>query len=228
MQYMRRIALLWLLFLLVWPAGGALAAAGDEAWAPTPPRLGYIDGEVSYWRSGADAWAAARPNLALAEGDALYTGDDSNLEVQFGPRSFVRADANSELSLVAQQAHRIQFKVTSGRVSFDVRSLGPGERLEVSTPNAEFAVEHPGSYRVEVGSRDTHFITRRGGEATVITGDGRSLAIYPSEDVVVTAGDPVQVATYAAPEPDAWDHWNDERSDRFAESVSSRYLPPAV
>ncbi|HSJ80435.1 MAG TPA: DUF6600 domain-containing protein, partial [Thiobacillus sp.] len=74
----------------------------------------------------------------------------------------------------------------------------------------------------------THFITRRGGEATVITADGRSLSIYPSEDIVVTAGDPVKVATYAAPAPDAWDRWNDARSDRIGESISARYLPPEV
>ena len=35
------------------------------------------------------------------------------------------------------------------------------------------------------------------------TADGRALSIYPSEDIVVSAGDPVRVATYAAPAPDA-------------------------
>src|SRR5512135_1086973 len=99
---MSRIALFLLLFLLSARAA-VLAAQPGETWTPTPPRLSFVDGDVSHWRLGADRWAAAPPNLALAEGDALYAGDDSNLEVQFGPRSFVRADANSELSLVAQQ-----------------------------------------------------------------------------------------------------------------------------
>jgi hypothetical protein len=224
----RRIGLIPLLFLLfLLPlSGAALAADDDEAWAPTPPRLSFIDGEVSYWREGAEDWARARPNLALAVGDALYTGNHANFEVQFGSRSFARADENSQLSLVALEERFIQFKVTSGRVSFDLRSMVEGDTLEVSTPNAVFVIEHPGYYRVEVDSRDTHFITRRGGEATVITADGRSLGIYPSEDIVITAGDPVRVATYAAPEPDAWDRWNDARSDRVGESVSTRYLPP--
>jgi hypothetical protein len=230
MYTLRRIGLIPLLFLLfLLPlSGAALAADADEAWAPTPPRLSFIDGEVSYWREGAEDWARARPNLALAVGDALYTGNNANFEVQFGSRSFVRADENSQLSLVAHEERFIQFKVTSGRVSFDLRSMVEGDTLEVSTPNAVFVIEHPGYYRVEVDSRDTHFITRRGGEATVITADGRSLSIYPSEDIVITAGDPVKVATYAAPEPDAWDRWNDARSDRVGESVSTRYLPPGV
>lgn len=227
MNILQRIGLIPLLFLLAL-SGTALAADDNEAWAPTPPRLSFIDGEVSYWREGADDWARAQPNLALAEGDALYTGNNANFEVQFGSRSFVRADENSQLSLLEQEARRIQFKLTSGRVSFDMRSLAVGDAVEVSTPNAVFVIEHPGYYRVEVNSRDTHFITRRGGEATVTTADGRSLSIYPSEDIVVTAGDTVKVATYAAPAPDAWDRWNDARSDRIGESVSARYLPPGI
>ncbi len=229
MTILHRICLIPLLFLLVLTGTPALAAEDDDApWAPTPPRLGFIDGEVSYWRPGAEDWVRAQLNLALAEGDALYSGSDANFEVQYGSRSFVRADADTQLSLVAQEEQRIQFKLTSGRVSFDMRSIAVGDTLEVSTPNAVFVVAHPGYYRVEVNSRDTHFITRRGGEATVTTADGRALSIYPSEDIVVSAGDPVRVATYAAPAPDAWDRWNDARSDRSGESISARYLPPDV
>src|SRR5574340_1110345 len=227
MRYLKQVWLIPLLLVLAWTHTAALAA-DDDSWAPTPPRLGYIDGEVSYWRPGAEDWARARPNLALAEGDALYSGNDANLEVQFDRRSFVRADENTQLSLVAQEDHRIQFSITSGLASFDMRSMEAGDAVEVSTPNAVFLIEHPGYYRVEVGARDTHFIVHRGGEATVTTSGGRSLSIYPSEDIVITAGNPVQVATYAAPSPDAWDRWNDERSDRIGDSISARYLPPEV
>jgi len=228
MHTLRRIWLIPLLFLIAMPCALAQAVGEESEWAPTPPRLSFIDGEVSYWRQGADDWARAVPNLALAEGDALYTGNAANFEVQFGSRSFVRADENSQLSLLQQEARLIQFKVASGRVSFDMRRMETDDTVEVSTPDAVFVIRHPGYYRVEVGSRDTHFITRRGGEATVITADGRSLSIYPSEDIVVTAGDPVKVATYAAPAPDDWDRWNDARSDRIGDSVSARYLPPDV
>lgn len=199
-----------------------------DAWAPTPPRLSHVDGEVSYWREGSDAWVRARPNLALAEGDAFYAGPDANYEIQFGARSFLRADESTQVSLLRQEERRIQFRVAGGRVSFDLRSIEVGDVLEVSTPSAVFVIEHPGYYRIEVNDRDTHFITRRGGEATLTTADGRTLSVYPSEEIVVTAGKPVKVATYAAPAPDAWDRWNDARSDRQGESISARYLPPGV
>jgi hypothetical protein len=142
MDYLKRI---WLTPLLIlFALSGTAALAADEAWTPTPPRLSFIDGEVSYWRQGAEDWARARPNLALAVGDAFYTSQGANFEVQFGSRSFVRADQHTQLSLLAQEERLIQFKVASGRVSFDLRSLAVGDAVEVSTPNAAFVIEHPG------------------------------------------------------------------------------------
>ena len=227
MEHVRRMLLMPVLLLLLLPAASA-RADDDETWTPTPPRLSFIDGQVSYWRPGADDWVSAPANLPLAEGDALYTGQNANLEVQFGSRSFVRADENTQLSLVNQEEHFIQFELTDGLVSFDIRNIAEGDTVEVDTPNAVFTIEHPGNYRVDVDAQDTHFITRDGGRATVTTADGRSMSIYPSEDIVVTGTNPAQVATYAAPAPDAWDRWNDERTSRLTESVSTRYLPPDV
>jgi len=153
MNTLRRIWLIPLLFLFAMPCTLAQAAGDGSEWVPTPPRLSFIDGEVSYWRQGADDWARAQTNLALAlalaEGGALYTGGNANFEVQFGSRSFVRADENSQLSLLRQEERLIQFKVASGRVSFDMRTLEPGITVEVSTPDAVFVIEHAGYYRGE-------------------------------------------------------------------------------
>lgn len=229
MNSLRRF--LFLPFFILFAVFGTAAHAWDDEddfWAPTPPRLSFIDGQVSYWRAGAEDWVGARRNLPLAEGDALYAGTNSNFEVQFDSRSFVRADENTQLSLLSQEMHYIQFKVTRGLVSLDMRSMAVGDAVEVDTPDAVFTIEQPGYYRVEVNSYETRFVTRRGGRATVITADGRSLSIYPAEEIVITASNPVRVATYAAPPADAWDRWNDARSDRIGESVSARYLPPDV
>jgi len=86
---------------------------------------------------GAHAAAAKRcrrRGVLWAEGDALDTGNAANFEVRFGSRSFVRADETSQLSLPQQRERLLQFKVTSGRVSFDMRSMEPGITVEVSAP----------------------------------------------------------------------------------------------
>lgn len=229
MTSLYRILLFPLLFMIAFSSPAAHAWDDeDDFWAPTPPRLSFIDGPVSYWREGADDWVGARRNLALAEGDSLYAGKGANFEVQFDSRSFARADEDTELTLLSREERYTQFKLTHGLVSFDIRSMAVGDTLEIGTPNAVFLIEQPGYYRVEVGRRETRFVTRRGGRAVLTTADGRSLSIYPSEEIVVLPGNPVQVATYAAPSLDAWDRWNDARSERIGESVSSRYLPPDV
>jgi len=68
----------WLALVL---CAGLLGSAGaraedDEAlgFERTPPRLSFLDGEVSYFRPGADDWTTAVVNTAPAPGDELATG----------------------------------------------------------------------------------------------------------------------------------------------------------
>jgi hypothetical protein len=151
--------------------GGALAA---DAPAPdvtpsdrTPPRLSFVDGQVSFWRPGAQDWAQAQVNTPLAPGDELATASPGNLEVQIGARAFVRAWANTQVGLANQEPDFLQFKVTAGTASFDLRTIESGHTVEVDTPHAAFTIERAGYYRVDVTGERTAFITRRGGRATV-------------------------------------------------------------
>ena len=71
----------------------------QTAIGQTPPRLSFVDGQVSFWRPGAQDWTQAQVNTPLAPGDLLYTGPPGNLEIQIGPRAFVRAWANTQIGL---------------------------------------------------------------------------------------------------------------------------------
>ncbi len=79
---MSRILAGLLAVALVCAAGPSLADEGaapesgsapqePQVADPVPPRLGFIDGEVSFWRPGAEDWAPARVNTPLAPGDNL-------------------------------------------------------------------------------------------------------------------------------------------------------------
>ncbi|MGO9444535.1 MAG: DUF6600 domain-containing protein [Thiobacillaceae bacterium] len=228
MKHVPAFVLFPLLILLALCGNVVSADTEEAAGTPTPPRLSYLEGPASYWQPGEQDWANASVNLPLAVGDSLYTGNASTLELQIGSRSFIRASENSELTLMNQDEHFIQVEVTSGLVSFDIRSITEGDTIEVDTPRAVFTIEQPGYFRLEVAADTIHFITHRSGRATVTTADGRSMSIYPSEDIVVSGDNPVMVETYAAPARDAWDTWNHERSESVTESVSSRYLPPDI
>jgi hypothetical protein len=194
----------------------------------TPPRLSFTKGDVSFWRPGAEDWSQAQVNTPLAPGDQLYTGPQGDLELQIGSRAFVRCWANTQLGLETHEPDFLQFKVTSGYASFDLRTVEPGRTVEVDTPNAAFTIEHPGYYRVDVSAERTSFITRRSGQATVIPAGGEAFSIEPSEEVVISGTESPQVTSYAAPQLDAWDKWNYARTDHLLDAVSARYVSPEV
>jgi hypothetical protein len=233
---MRTILIIGLILLLGVLVGVAPAAAQgtdtpepqQDAVGSTPPRLSFVDGQVSFWRPGAQDWTQGQVNTPLAPGDQLYTGSPGNLELQIGARAFVRAGANTQLGFENQEPDFLQFKVTAGYVGFDVRTLEPGRTLEVDTPNAAFLVEHNGYYRVSVSGERTSFVTRRGGRATGTPASGEAVDIAPSEELVVEGTASPQVASYVAPQLDDWDKWNYARTDDLLDAVSARYVPPGV
>ncbi len=210
-------------------ASGALAL-DDEAigFERTPPRLSFIDGEVSFFRPGAEDWTPARVNTALAAGDELFTAKRANLELQIGSRAFARAGEDTQLGLTSLEPDYLQLRVTTGHLSLDLRSLRTGHSLELDTPNAAFRIERSGYYRVEVAGETTTFTGRRGGHATLTSASGDSVLIAASEQVIVRGTDAPQVESYAAPELDAWDRWNYARTDEQLDAVSARYVPTDV
>jgi hypothetical protein len=231
-----RAVALALALLLVLAASGvtvpraADAPAGEEPGpiGRTPPRLSFVDGQVSFWRPGAEQWVEARVNTALAPGDELYTGAPGTVELQVGARAYLRAWGRTQLGLAGLEPDFVQVKVTTGYVSLDLRRLDPGHTVEVDTPNAAFTIERTGYYRVNVSDGRTSFITRRGGRATVTPSNGTAASLAPSEEVVVEGPDAAQVSTYVAPELDAWDRWNYARTEALLDSPSSRYVAAGV
>ena len=222
-----RIAASALVLLLALCSAATFAQSDEDDNAVNPLRLSYVGGSVSFWRRGAEDWVEARVNTPLAAGDALYVGRDSELELQAASRAFIRADDDTNLTVLNQEPDFLQIKVTSGRVSFDLRTLPTGYGVEVDTPNAVFTIDRAGYYRVDVDG-DVHFITRRGGRATVITAGGQPMSIRPSEEIVVEGTATARAETYAAPELDSWDRWNYDRTNDLIDAVSERYISSSV
>jgi hypothetical protein len=224
----RSARFLLLLLLAVSQFVNAAEAPGAPDEGYTPPRLSHIDGQASFWRSGAEDWTPARVNMPLAPRDRFYTGRNAAIEIQIGARAFLRAADSTEFGLADIESGFLQIELKDGTMALDLRSLPAGYRVELDTPNAVFAIEQPGYYRADVDGEETHFITRRGGRATVIVEGAPSRMILASEEIIVTGTASPAVTTYAAPEPDAWDRWNYARTDYEIEALSARYVPPGV
>ena len=85
-------------------------------------------------RPGREDWTAAQVNTPLTPGDGLYSAAAASVEVQIGPRAFVRAGAETEIGLNTLEPDYVQFEVKSGHVAVDVRSLEPDIRSRSTRP----------------------------------------------------------------------------------------------
>jgi hypothetical protein len=198
--------------------------SGDD----TPPRVSYLDGEVSFWRQGASDWARAQLNTPLALGDVLYTGPGGTVEIQVERAAFVRAGNDTQIGLDNQEPDFLQFRVTAGHAGIDLRQLPPGSTVEVDTPQAAFTIVHAGYYRLDVDQESTTFATHRGGTATVTPPSGVPAPIAANQQVVLTGAGMPAVALEAAPPLNAWDNWNYQRSAYLLQPASQRYVSLAM
>ena len=195
----------------------------------TPPRLGFIDGQVSFWRPGAEDWTQSQVNTALAAGDSLYAGDGANFEIQVGPRAFVRAGAATEIDLTSLDANYMQLRITGGHAALDLKRLPRGLTIEVDSPNAAFTIDRPGYYRVDIDENRTAFSARRGGAAIVAPAAGETADVADNQQIILDGTETVQVNVSAAPALDEWDRWNYDRTAQLAEAPrSAQYAPPDI
>jgi len=204
------------------------ARSASQTPQVTPSRLSYLYGDVSFWRPGAQDWAPARLNTALAPGDALYAGQKANVEIQIGPRAFVRAAEGTQIGLDNQEPDFVQLRVTAGHASLDVRELAAGQTVELDTPNAAFTVERAGYYHVEVVGDSVSFSTHRGGSAIMTPANGSATPIAANQQAVVIGMDSPRVDFVPAPPLTAWDNWNYQRSASLLQPPAASYVSPEI
>jgi hypothetical protein len=203
-----RAVLLAVFFVVL--SGAAAGADEPDAASIVPPRLSYLDGSVAFWRAGAEQWAPAQLNIALAPGDQLHTGRQGTVELQVGGRAFVRVWGDSKLGVIDQAGDSLHLKVTDGHVVADLRAVEPGGILHIETRDGIFTLDRAGYYRVDVTLQATSLTTRHDGQA-------KTLRV----EAAVTR-------TIAAPALDAWDRWNQGRTDELIQAASARYVGDAV
>lgn len=207
------------------------AAVCGGAWAQADPpgrigRLNANDGAVSTAPlDGSSDWTALAPNRPLTGGDRLWTDRGARADVQVGATS-LRLDGETSVDLVQLDDQTTQLRLNQGRLQLRVRSLAPGERLEIDTPNLAFVASQPGSYRIEA---DPALGTTR---VVSFSGGG---TLYGEGGEAVPLGAPQQITTIGrrlapAPatgnqQPDGFDQWIAQRDRLEDQSVTAQYVP---
>lgn len=220
---------LWvsLLVLLATIFGSGVAFA-QTAGALDPPgrvaQLNYFDGPVSFAPAGYDQWAGAVLNRPLTQGDRLWNDAGARSELHID-QAALRLDGSTSLSFSTLDDQTVQIALTQGSLIARLRSLPPGQRFEIDTPNLAFTASQPGDYRLEVDpATNTTRVTVRSGSAALYGGNGASTGITASEQITFSGNDLAQVAAQTAPALDPFDRWAAARDLDEDRSVSARYV----
>lgn len=215
---------------LVFPA--ILLGMGSVAvYAQDPPdrvaRLNYVSGNVSMEPSGIDQWAPADVNRPFTIGDYLYTDQGAKAELHLDV-AVMRMGSNTSFGFLNLDDRTVQIKLTEGDMYFRLHDFGQDQVFEVDTPNAAVTLLRDGIYRFRVDPNgNMSFVVVREGQAE-ITGGGQAFTLNPDNSATLTGTGSLNFDIEAAPQPDDFDNWCQERDAHEAHLASARYLPPTV
>ncbi len=189
-------------------------------------RVSFISGPVSFRPASADEWTAATLNYPVTIGDHVWTDTAARTELELGS-STVRLAPFTEFSVLNLDAGIAQLRVTQGAMSVRVRSLNPGDLVEIDTPGGAVSVLQPGLYRVDVNDAgDVTTVTVRRGDADVAS--STSFPIHENQSVVISGNNPSPTAT-AAIGMDDFENWVLTRDRREETAVqNARYVSPEI
>ena len=186
-------------------------------------RLSYLDGTVSFQPGGQGDWGAASRNRPVTIGDKIWVDNNSRAELQAGQAS-IHLSNMTALSFLNLDDQTTQMRLAEGSINFRVRELREGDVYEVDTPNVSFNVTQAGAFRMDVNENgDATRITAIRGEGEV-TANGQTYEIHAGERGEFNGIDNVTYFVAAAPAPDDFDRWSNDRDLRDDNSVSARYV----
>ena len=187
-------------------------------------RLSYVDGSVSFQPGGQGDWAQAMRNRPVTIGDKIWADNNSRAEIQAGQAS-IHLSSMTALSFLNMDDQTTQMRLAEGTIYVRVRELREGDVYEIDTPNLAFNVTEAGAFRIDVNENgDSTRVTAIRGEGEVTT-NGQTYTIHTGERGEFNGLDNnVQYFVGAAPEPDEFDQWSNDRDLREDNSVSARYV----
>src|SRR5712692_6407502 len=196
-------------------------ARADEGDPPTrAARISYVDGSVSLQPGGSGDWGSAAKNRPVTIGDKIWTDKDSRAELQAG-QAGIHLGSMTALSFLNLDEQTTQMRLAEGTINFRVRELREGDVYEVDTPNVAFNVTEAGAFRIDVNENgDGTRITAIRGEGQV-TANGQTYTIHPGERGAFNGTDNVTYFVAAAPAPDEFDRWSNDRDLKEDNSVSA-------
>jgi hypothetical protein len=190
-------------------------------------RLSFMSGSVSFEPAGENDWSAASLNYPVSSADRLWTDKDGRAELETGNLA-IRMAGQTDLTATSLTDQLAQFGLAQGTVRVTAYDLRSGNEVEVDTPNAAVTVVQAGDYRIETYSdQNRTLITVNRGEVQV-TGNDLNQTVGSGQTLEVSGTNPPQAAQMDVPPSDDFDHWCNERDQKYLRAKSRQYVSPYV
>jgi hypothetical protein len=207
-----------------------LITAESFAQYEDPParvaRIAYLQGTVSLQPAGVDSWNNAPPNYPMISGDRIYTEQNSRAVIQNGSTD-LRLWGQTDVTLTNLTNQYEQIGIAQGSIRVRVYGLGPGNTVEVDTPNAAIIIQHPGDYRVNAYNAQASLVVVNTGFAQV-TGPGVNQEVDQGQAVQIDGANPIDLGLVEMPSFDDLDRWSIDRDHHILNSVSAHYVSHAI
>ena len=214
-----------------------LARADPTAPPSRVGRVGFIDGDVSFFTDREEGWQKARMNFPVTGKNSVWTNGPSRAEVRLGA-SAVRLDADTMLDFVVIDDSQTNLYLQRGNLNIRVRGYNTRQSAEdtyrdqfrIETNSGSWTLEQNGRYRVEsMQDRNETRISVYAGQARFDNGSAQ-LKVEAGKSLRVSASGGASSFAFDRATESVFDRWAEARDQRWDEThqryASERVLSP--
>ncbi|MCA3044070.1 MAG: FecR domain-containing protein, partial [Rhodocyclaceae bacterium] len=219
----------------------AMSSFAISADSTPPPsrvgRIGFIDGDVSFFADREEGWRKARMNFPVTSKNSLWTNGTSRAEVRLGA-SAVRLDADTILDFIAIDDVHTSLYLQRGNINIRVRAYAhrPGtddtyrDQFRIETDSGTWTLEQSGRYRLEsTQDRNETRISVYAGQASFDNGSAR-LKVETGKSLRLSISGGATTFSFDPASEFAFDRWAESRDLRWDEAhqryASERIISP--
>ncbi len=202
----------------------AVVAIGTALAETSPPsrvgRVGFIEGEVSFFADREEGWRKARLNYPVTTKNSIWSNGPGRAEIRVGA-SAVRIDADSMLDFVTLDESLTELFLQRGRLSIRLRgddsNNGERETFRVKTNEGVIGLDANGRYRIDAAAdRNETRITVFSGRARFDSGSAQ-IAVDVGRTLFIR-GSATSSFTFETTSETSFDRWAQARDQRWDET----------
>jgi hypothetical protein len=221
------------LLALLWGNTVVPVARADEFPPARVGRVGFIEGDVSFYADRSEGWRKARLNFPVTGRNSVWSNGPSRAEVRIGA-SAVRIDADTILDFTTVDDTRTELFLQRGTLNVRLRSYAGNEGyrdgFRVATNEAPFVLQTNGRYRVDASQdRNETRLAVFVGQARLET-SGAQLTVEAGKAIIVRIQNGTASYSVENAFENSFDRWAETRDQRWDDThrryASSQLVSP--